>query len=489
MPRPIAKPDLRSGFLFGWRRDQPSRRYQETVAAAEFACCRSRRPTPSLLRLGRPAASAAVARDAAQIFWERSSARLATRINLAVWLEQFAPVAFGLSSAAAIAVFALRRTEGPVAFAWLGLMATIAGAAGFAWWRGRSRFHRPADARVILESALHLDSRLSAATDGVTRWPEQTAVPPIVRWSSLAAPGWLVGAVVLLAAGAWLPVFGRLGPNRRPVEKPPALAQTEAMLEELAKLEVADPASLDQLNAQARELAERSPEDQYTHSGLEAADTLRDQTMAAVQNLARSYDGAAGALAPFESRDASGNADLKGADDRLAAALDGLRSGRLAGNPALSSLLAAAKRMSSEQLKQLRDKLNQAGAGARGVAGAAGAGAKIAGPGQGQGEGEGEGYGKGGVTRGRGDAPLTMSLDPTAEQAGKLQALSPGDLERATLGDFAGMEHGGAPQVDPAKLGGPSSAGAAAATARGGDAVWIDRLSPADRAVLREVFK
>ena len=51
-------------------------------------------------------------------------------------------------------------------------------------------------------------------------------------------------------------------------------------------LDVTDPASLDQLAAQARELSDRTPEGQYTHSGLEAADALRDQTMAAVQNVA-----------------------------------------------------------------------------------------------------------------------------------------------------------------------------------------------------------
>ncbi|HWA26164.1 MAG TPA: hypothetical protein VG734_10915 [Lacunisphaera sp.] len=414
--------------------------------------------------------------------------RLARRINLAIWLEHFAPLAFLFGSAAAIALFALRRTEGPVTVAWLGLAAGLAGSGGFAWWRGRLRFHRPGDARVLLESTLRLDARLSAAVDGVAPWPARSEVPPVVRWSSLAAPGWLAAAVVLLAAGALLPVFGRTGANRRPTEKPPSLAQTEAMLEELAKLEVADPASLEQLDAQARELAERSPEEQYTHSALEAADTLRDQTMTAVQNLARGYDGAAAALTPFESRDANSDADTKGADDRLAAALDGLRSGRLAGNPELSSLLSAARQMSPEQLKQLRDRLNQAGAGARGVAGAAGAGAKIARPGDGAGE-EGEGPGNGGADRGRGDAPLTMMNDPTAEQAGKLEALSPADLERATLGDFAGMERGGAPQVDPTKLGGPASAGDTAARALGGEAVWIDRLSPSDRAILREVFK
>lgn len=430
-----------------------------------------------------------MALDEAKKFWERSSARLATHINCAIWLEQFAPVVFALSCAAAIALFALRRTAGPVSMAWLGLALGVVVAASAAWWRGRSRFHRPADARVVLESALRLDTRLSAAADGVTPWPPGTALPRIVRWTSLAAPGWLAGALLMLAAGALVPVFGHTRPDRRPVEKPPALAQTETMLAELARLQVADPASLEELNAEARELAERSPEEQYTHSALEAADTLREQTMAAVQNLARNYDGASGALAPFESRDAAAQADLSAASDRLAAALDGLRTGRLAGNRELTSLLSAARQMSPEQLQQLRDKLSQAGANARGVAGAAGMDARMAGPTGEKADGPGEeGPGAGGITRGRGDAPLTMTGEPSAENSGTLQVLDNAGMERAALGDFVGMENGGAPKVDEKQRGGPVSAGATTSTAKGGEAVWVDRLSPADRAVLREFF-
>jgi len=447
-----------------------------------------------------PAPSRPVAPAASRQFWESSSARLAARINLAVWLEHFGPWAFGVCSAAAVAVYALRRQAGPEHWAWVALVLAAAGAAGLAWRRGRARRYAAADARVLLESVLRLDTRLSAAHDGVAPWPApHRELPPVVRWRSLAAPGWMLGGLALLALGAWAPLAGSRPDERPPVEKPPALAQTEAMLQELSRLEVADPASLEQLEAQTRELAARPTEEQYTHSALEAADTLRDQAMAAIQTLARGYDGAAAALGAREEAAAGTGPEGSAGGGRLAAALDGLRSGRLAGHPELLKSLAAAQTgrsgMSREQLQQLQSRLNQAGAQARGVAGAAGAGARMAQPGEGTGEGEGgadkegKGPGRGGVNRGRGDAPLTMTLDPSARQEGRIEGVAGDDFSRASLGDLTGTERGGAHEVDPNRAHGSGAAGTVAGPARGGDAVWVDRLSPGDRAVLREFFK
>lgn len=444
-------------------------------ASVNSACVR-----PCLV--ARPSsASAAVARDLSSSFWRKAAARLAARVNLAIWLERFGPLFFGWSTAVAVAIYALRRAEGPVGFAWIALLAGSLIAAAIAGWLGRGKFHAPADARVLLESSLRLDARLSAAEDGVAKWPEPRAdLPVIVRWRSLAAPGWLGGATALLAAATLLPLASGSASGRQAVEKPPALAQTEAMLQELARLELADPASIEQLAAQARELSDRPLEEQYTHSSLEAADVLRDQTMAGVQNLARGYEGAAAALGERDGVDGETGAS------ELGVALDGLRTGRLAGNKSLTSALGRQTNLTPEQLEQLRDRLKEAAGQARGVAGAAGAGAEVAQPGEELVDGP---PGSGAVTRGRADAPLTMTLDAAPANEGRMQAVENLDLARAQLGDFAGLEHGGGHHVDPTKAAGPGAGGGAAAAGRGSDAVWVDRLSPADRAALREIFK
>ena len=61
-------------------------------------------------------------------------------------------------------------------------------------------------------------------------------------------------------------------------------------------------------------------------------------------------------------------------------------------------------------------------------------------------------------------------------------------LKNLALGDKLGTS-AGAHDVDPQKSAGPMSAGAVAAPASGGEAVWVNRLTPAERAALNKFFK
>jgi len=224
-------------------------------------------------------------------FWERATAGLQWRVNLAAWLDLFAPAFFALGTAAALVLFALRRTGRPEIYAaWL-LAAGAVVLALVAWWRARGRFFRRLDARIFLEHQLRLDSSLSAATEGIAAWPVvPRETPALLRWRASAPLGWVTGALALWVAAQFLPVPA--ADPARPAEKPPALAQVEQLLGELATRELATPESVDPLAEQARELAARSLEQQYTHGGLEAADALRDQAMNAVDQLARNLEAA-----------------------------------------------------------------------------------------------------------------------------------------------------------------------------------------------------
>jgi hypothetical protein len=61
-------------------------------------------------------------------------------------------------------------------------------------------------------------------------------------------------------------------------------------------------------------------------------------------------------------------------------------------------------------------------------------------------------------------------------------------LKRFALGDKLGTS-AGAHDVDPNKTAGPMSAGAISGAANGGEAVWVNRLTPAERAALKKHFK
>lgn len=422
-------------------------------------------------------------------YWERRAATLAWRINLGAWLARAAPALFATATPLAVLIFALRRHRNDSFPVTLVSAIILLGAAIYAAWRARSAYYDRVEARVLLESSLRLDSRLTAASVGLVPWP---AVPAgrvsLVRWRLGASSAWLLAAVGLLGFALYGPVpmdaaatrFG--GP-------PPSLLQTNEMLAALQDLKTADPAALEKLAERASELARRPADSQYSHSALEAADALRDQTAAAAAALGRGLESAAAAL------QAAGNEiDMKSAAGNLAAALQGLRDGNLTPNkellgnlPANASQLAG---LSAEQRAQLARQLAQAGAQTRGVGGAAGAGASVARPGgKGVGQGPGPGgTGDGGQGGGGGSPPLTLAQQESDAGEGKSESLTLGDLSRVSLGDKLGTT-AGAHDVDPAKAAGVSSAGAIAVPAQGGDAVWVNRLTPAERAALKNFFK
>lgn len=350
---------------------------------------------------------------------------------------------------------------------------------------------------MLLESHLRLDTRLTAASTGLVAWPEvPRPFPAVVRWQLRAPAAWALGTVLLLALAVYAPVPKEVAGSRAS-GPPPALAQTEAMLSALQDLRVADPQAIEQLNERARELARRPADEQYSHSALEAADALRDQTAGAAAALARGLESAASAL-----KSSNSDTDMKAAAGRLAAALSGMKDGALPANKSLLANLPSSeadlKGLTQEQRDQLSKQLSQLASQAGGVAGAAGAGANVARPdpnspygngqGRGQGPGNGQGQGAGGEGGGGDSAPLMLSSQPSDAGDGISNGIDGEAFKRMSLGDKLGTT-AGQHDKDPGKEVGPMSAGGVAAPASGGDAVWVNRLTPAERAALKNFFK
>ena len=415
-------------------------------------------------------------------FWENRASTLAWRINLAAWLARVAPAVFFVASAFAVAVYALRRAEVPLLATWLSLAVALVLAAIACWWRARRGFFQVGDARVLLESHLRLDTRLTAADLGLVTWPEAPeSVPPVVRWRLRVPAGWLLAAAVLVVTAAWAPV-PRETVVSRPTGAPPALLQTQEMLAALKEMNVADPHAVEQLEERAQELARRPIDEQYSHSALEAADALRGQTIVSAAGLARDFDSAANAL-----RAANNEPDMAGPAGLLSAALQGLRDGALSANKELLSKLPASaadlKNLTPQQRRQLAQQLANAARGLNGISGAAGANAAVA-----QAGADGVVAGTGGTGLGGESTPLMLGADASDVGDGTAQGLSAADLKRLALGDKLGTTTG-AHEVDPTKAAGPSAGGAIAAPASGGEAVWVNRLTPTERAALKNFFK
>jgi hypothetical protein len=83
---------------------------------------------------------------------------------------------------------------------------------------------------------------------------------------------------------------------------------------------------------------------------------------------------------------------------------------------------------------------------------------------------------------------MALANDASDAGDGKAEALKAASLGQIALGDKLGTTSG-AHDVDPSKALGPVSAGAVAAPAKGGEAVWVNRLTPAERAALKNFYK
>jgi hypothetical protein len=433
--------------------------------------------------------------DDSRRYWDRMVSALAFRINTIVWLERFAPLGFVAASLGAGAFYALRRLREPLFGGGVALGLLLAGGAVYAGWSVRRSFFKRREARALLEYQLGLDSALSAAEAGVGAWPAPSPHPRWLRWRAGAVSGWVAGALVIVAASFWLPVPDLAPGFARATEKPPALTETEAWLEKVNELALAEPESVEALNERARGLAERSTEEQYTHSALEAADTLRAQTETAIRSLAQELDAAGAALAPLENPAGLSDEQLAAVASRLGSALQGLREGRLEANSQLLKGMPAAnaagmRSLTPEQAAKLRQQLARAGRAATGIVGAAGKGAPVSGS-----DPDGEliadwrsGTGSGSPERGPGHAPMAFNAVASDAGQGTTETVNNPEMARAALGDLLGTERG-EHELDPANAAAPSAAGPVAAPGHGGEVVWVDHLTPAERAALKDFFK
>lgn len=455
-----------------------------------------------------------MSREPARRHWENLVRGLTWRVNLAAWLDRVSPLFFAVGTVAGFAAYALRRARLETehsASGWIwwsvAVSAALLAVGVLAWRRVRPAFFRKDDARALLERSLGLDSALSAAAAGVAAWPTPFDPPSPLRWHAPATLGWLFSALVLGTTGLLAPLPARsVASYARATEKQPALAEAEAWLEQLAEQEVARPEDVEKLAEQARGLGERTPEERYSHSALEAADTLRSQTAQAIRGLGANLEEAAAALSALE-RPAGQLSDqeLGEVAARLGEALRGLQEGPLAAREELLKKLGAAanaagrRSLSPEQAAQLRQQLSKAGRAATGVVGAQGRGAgvatadpngrvRIGSGGVCEGQGDGEGFGSGAASRGPGLAPLYFRDEASDAGAGKTETLTADDLSRAALGELLGMERG-EHEFDPKASVAPGAAGVVASAGQGGEVVWVDHLTPRERAALKGFFK
>ena len=407
-------------------------------------------------------------------------------MNFAWWLETLSAPLLITALIGAAGLWLVRREFSQLA---PGILVALVAAAvlilALACWAWAARkFEKTEQSLVRIEAAMLLKNALSAAQAGVSPWPAplgKVDAGLAWRWPRLSLPP--LGALALLAAGLWIPVTGPNPTAAAAPEQPQAWQQLAAELDHLTQEQVVDEKYLEETRKRLEQLESQEQEQWFSHSSLEATDSLKKSHRAETTRVGRNLDQAEKSLENL------GKTANQAEQNRLMAefdqALQGLQNGAMNPNPALLEQMKqlGSKEMENltpEQIEQLRENLKKSSEAIK----------------QGSGDGEsdellaGEGpteNGKGGVDRGPGHSPGVLGKEKDAIETGKLTGLEAQDLAQATPGDLLELQAG---QHDldesPSQV---TGGGTTDATGKGGDRIWKDALDPAEQRTLKRFFE
>jgi len=389
----------------------------------------------------------------------------------------------------------------------------------------RRRFFRADDALVRIESNARLNSRLTCANEGVGDWPEfDENAGSGLRWKFRRILIPIAASVVCLVGSALVPVGkANEGPSSD-MQEPTSWSQVDQWMNNLKQEDIVQPQDLDQLKEQLETLRRQPRQEWYSHSSLEAGDQLRDQTQKGIQELDRNLALADSVLSQLMKTAEESSMDGKKADDAKSGAtgengknagakkggepdsatkealskewqkaLAGLKSGSLKLDPKTLSELSKIDPSKLKMIdpKQLKECKGRIGKGTNACAMCMGKGGKdpkfaMLVNSMTSGDGSCNMPGAGGVTRGRGDAPLTFNKDEATAKLDGQEGVSNPNLENATIGDTIAVKDT-AHDVDQTAFKGPQSGGAAQ-DGGAGEAVWKTEVLPEEQAVLERYF-
>ena len=434
--------------------------------------------------------------------WHRLASQTARKVNAGWLLEQLTPLMV-VAGALAFAVIIWQRSRGveiQLNQAWPWLVGTVLILVLTSFLLAKRRFISRQDALVRLESQMHLYNALSVAELGRGVWPElpkQQIDGLQWRRSRVGVPFALYA--LCLAAALYLPVTPDAA-SVLPTVEPQAWQQMDDWLEKLEEEKIITPEEKEEQAAKIEALRDQEQEKWFSHESLNASDTLKEQLQREIGNMARDMADAERSLNTLQNYASKLSEQAK--EQMLkeySEALEGMKNGSMKLDPQLLKELSQIdpknlKSLSQEQLNQLRDSLKQKSDSMSEMAPGKG----FLGDGEGEddqlaegrgglGEGEGEGPGNGGITRGPGTAPLTLSEEENNFGTHKTEAVVNQDMSKAQLGTLLNLQDG-KHDVDKTYTG-PQAAGRTENQGQGGQQVWRESLTPEEKAVLKRVFK
>lgn len=439
--------------------------------------------------------------------WHTLARRTAWKVNGAWLIERLTPGLVG-AGALGFAVIVWLRSRGSVVvpaqiWPWVAGTAVLTLVAAGLW--ARKRFIGAEVAMVRLESQLHLHNALTVARLGRGTWPEvPEAVADGLRWRWERVGGPFIACIVCLLAAFYLPIT----PDAQaviPDAQPQAWQQMDEWLEKLKEEQIITPETEADQQAKLDALRNQPQEKWFSHESLNASDTLKEHLQREISHMGKNLSDAERSLNALQNygdklSEQAKEQMLKEFDE----ALESMKSSSLPLDPSLLKELSQIdpknlKSMSKEQLDQLRDALKNKSGTCQNPGEGFGQNKGFLGDGQGDDDAglkslddmatgpQKEGPGNGGINRGPGTAPLTLSKEENNFGTDKIEGVKNDDFSKAQLGTTLGLQDG-KHEVDKNSTG-PTAAGNANNQGQGGEQVWRESLTPEEKAVLKRVFQ
>jgi hypothetical protein len=432
-------------------------------------------------------APTASAEDAA-VYWARKTRRQQWLVNAAWWIETFLPLAFLGALALTALILAGRRAGWPLKILASAGLVVAAGTLAGSFWRARRHFVSGAQARVQLEYALALHTRLTSAADGIGDWPSAAAWKPgLWRWNTRRLVIIPAACLGLLATAFFVSIPAPRKTFPPPMVRPPSLTRVEDWLEKLSRSPAIEPESIEEVRAEAEQLSQQAQQDWYSHASLETAAHLENQMEAGLRSLEQNTTKIADALDAAATPNLS-DAQAKAVGGELSGALSALEGNVPSLNRDLAARLSAIdpskiRTLTPDQLKQLKKRLSECKGACEECLGEDAEGENPSDESLAAGN-----PGIGGTNRGPGPAELSFSLSGADLGSKKTEALQNDDLSHAALGDRVGLSAGRHEVDKNAAYRAPD--GGSAADGAGPEAVWVQRnLTPQEQRQVQQFFK
>jgi hypothetical protein len=454
--------------------------------------------------------------------WFRHARQVARKVNLGWWLQSLSTPLVVTGLAGSCALLLVRRSSASPAL-WMlasGATGVVLAIALICWLMARRSFEKPDQSLVRIEAAMKLRNSLSAAKAGVTPWP---AVPAKVdagldwRWQRVIVPP--LATICFLTAGLVIPISAGGRPAAAPSDEPLAWQNIEADLKRLEEnKDVIDESYIEEMKKQVDELKEQDQQEWFSHSSLEATDSLKQQHASNLEKMERELGRADKAIGDLQKNaDGMTPAQKEGLKNQLDEALKNLQNSALKPNSKLMDQLKgldpkALGQMDPDKLKQLKDSMKKAAQAAKDCqsdgkgdgdgksdqwndelndGNGNGDGKDGQGNGDGNGDGEGDqngnGAGSGAPDRGPGHSAGMLGKEHDKTKTGDLTGIDSKDLSHALPGDLLELQNG-EHDVDKSTHG-PQAGGATNASGTGGDRVWKESLDPAEQKALKKFFE